>query len=309
MAFPWEASLVAEVVTSENSAEFYATRLRLAPEPAAATEPVEPTLESVETKTGADAEAEPEQQTDPDKKQRLNLRFSELTEKAKTAEADAAKAREEAKADRERASAAERRAAELQSKYEPPKPDNLGPEPQLEQFDSAAEWGKALKEWTVETAVRERDQKEAAAKVEAKWNERQGAFKAETPDYDATIAAGAELIVSIKVRDAILESDAGPQILYEFAKNPQLVADLKTRGDDWALRKVGTLEAKFEKTSPEPKEAPKPAVAATKISRAPAPIHPLKTPTVSTEPLIDAAGEYHGTFEQYKAARKAGRIK
>jgi hypothetical protein len=304
--------LSAVVVTSENSEQFYAERLHLEPA-VAVTEEVktgtEPVVESGEKTEAKTPEAEPEQS---EGKQRINLRFSELTEKAKKAEELAAKAAESEKAAKDRADAAERRAAELQSKYEPPKADPIGPRPERAQFVNDEEWGKALEDYAGEKALRDREVRDAQTRIAREWATREAAFKAATPDYDAVIQASAELVVSEKVKNAILESEVGPQILHHLAGNPGLVADLKTKGDDWALRKVGALEGKFEalpKTEPktEAKTEPK-TVAATEISRAPAPIQPLRTMTATDEPLVDATGVFHGSYAQYKAARKAGKI-
>jgi hypothetical protein len=60
----------------------------------------------------------------------------------------------------------------------------------------------------------------------------------------------------------------------------------------------------------ETKVETKPAVAATEISRAPAPINPLKGGDASTAvSSVDSKGEYHGTYAEYKAKRKAGLIR
>jgi hypothetical protein len=221
--------LSAVVVTSENLAQFNAEHLGLVvPEPAAA--PVgekpagEPAVESASESEAGNAGAEAGEQqgksTESEGKPKVHLRFSELTEQRKQAEADAAKARDDAKAARERAELAERQAAELRAKYEPPKPDELGPKPTRTQFTTDEDFSLALEDWAGEKAVRERDAKDAQAKIEQAWNTRQAATKAELADYDAVIAAGANLVVSNQVRDAIVESDVGPKILYHLAKNP-----------------------------------------------------------------------------------------
>lgn len=309
--------MTAEVVTSENSAAFYARHLHLdAPEPAAAAEvSAEPAVESATEIESGTPEAEASEQqgksTESEGKSKVHLRFSELTDAKKLAEADAAKARDEAKAERERAELAERTANDLRAKYEPPKPDELGPKPERAQFTNDQEHDKALEDWLTDKVNRDRDQKDAAAKIERAWTERQTATKADLPDYDAVIAAGANLVVSNQVRDAILESEQGPQILYHLAKNPDLVEELKRVSVASALRRIGRLEAQLEKPAPASTTPAKPAAAVTEISRAPAPISPLKGgDNASTAgPSVDSNGQYHGTYAQWKAGRKAGTIK
>jgi len=320
--------LSAVVLTSENSADFY--RQKLAPtaaEPAAAPEkpegakPGEPAVESSAegAKTGeAEAEAieQQDQHPDPEKRQKLNLRFSELSEKRKAAEAEAEKARAEAKAEREARELAERQAAELRQKYEPPKPDELGPKPTRAQFVNDDEFAAALEDWAGEKAVRERDRKEAQAKIEKQWNERQAAIKAELPDYDSVLQAGANLMVSNEVRDAILESEVGPGILYHLANNPEFVRALASKSRTAALREIGKLEVtqpwlkgKTAAPAPEAKAPAKPAAAATEISRAPAPITPLRGGTSVPEVPVDSSGNFFGDFATYKRMRAEGKIK
>lgn len=330
---PWPSqggAVTAVVVTSENSADFYAQRLGIAqPEPDTPTEPadkaktVEGAVESAANESRESPEPEATEQldkvSDPVAKQKLNLRFSELTEKRKLAEADAAKARDEAQAARERAELAERQAAELRTKYEQPKVEGPGAKPERVQFVSDEEHEKALVDWAGEKAVHERDQRDRAAKMEQQWTERQAAVRAEIPDYDAAIAASANLMVSNEVRDAIVSSEQGPKILHYLATNPAFVTELARDGVNSALRKIGRLEAKFEGAKPasaEPArtevktEAAKPAAAATEISRAPAPITPLKTVSDGTGGTqVDSKGNFVGTYADWKAARKAGKIK
>ncbi len=290
-----------------------------------AAEPVkgeaEPVVESGKEASAKPAETEAdEQHPDPEKKQRINQRFSDLTKQRDEAKATAEKATAEAKEAREAKAKAEERAAELRAKYEPPKRDDLGPKPERNQFNNEAEHENALVEWAGDKAVREREQKETVARQNRQWNERLAAQKAEMPDYDAVVGPST-LEVSDPVRDAIYESDVGPKILHHLAQNPELVAQLKTLhlGKQYAaeMRLFGKMEAKLEAAKPEAKpagekEAPvKPAVAAKEIevSRASAPISPIRTASVAAEtPLVDSKGEFHGTAAQWRAARKAKQI-
>jgi hypothetical protein len=122
-------------------------------------------------------------------------------------------------------------------------------------------------------------------------------------------------VVSNEVRDAILESEQGPKILHHLAKNPDLVEELKRLPARSAVLRIGKLDAKFEAEKPASAsttkvEPAKPVVAAaTEISRAPAPISPLKggdTSTASTP--IDSKGVYHGDYATWKRLRKEGKI-
>lgn len=313
------------VVTNDNFPEYVAERLpaKPAPEPAAndtpeakaAAEHAKVEKEKAERlakeKGAADDEID---HPDEKKKGKLQERFSDLTAKRKAAEEAAAKAATEAKAAREARDKAEQEAAALRAKYEPPKSDELGPEPQATQFTDVNEYGKALKDWTAEKTLRDKAQKDGEERqakereaTAAEWAKRQTAFKAETPDYEKTIAES-DVKVSDQVRDAIFESEVGPQIIYHLAQNPadaQKIAGLTVAG---ALRAIGRLEASFATKAPEKKAEAKTPIA--EISKAPEPISPLKG---ASAPVVNLTGSQDVpksmSYEDWKALRKAGKIK
>jgi hypothetical protein len=92
-----------------------------------------------------------------------------------------------------------------------------------------------------------------------------------------------------------------------------------------ALRALGKIEAKLEaeaakakEIEPEDIDAEKePEIPAKKtdpepkieISKAPAPINPLKGANKPVESRVDSTGKYLGSYEQYKKDRRDGKIK
>ena len=326
----------AVVLTSENSEAFYAGKLGLPPpEPAAApAKPAgEPAVESGKEASAAATEPEtveqqnqnPDPEGKPDKHD-VRVRFSELSKQRDEAKALAEKHAAEAKAEREARELAERRAQELEAKVNPPPKveEGPGPEPKPEQFKDAFEYAKALSEWSAENALFQRDKRDAEARKQAEetarvnvFKERQEAAKAEIPDYEEVIKAS-PVVVSAEVREAILESDVGPQVLHYLAKNPEVADKLAKMSVGRAMREFGKLETSLSKgekpaavsASASPQGAAKPAAAVSEISRAPAPISPLKV-SANAEPatLIDEKGVFHGTAAQWRAAREKGQIK
>lgn len=73
-----------------------------------------------------------------------------------------------------------------------------------------------------------------------------------------------------------------------------------------ALREIGKLEARFEKQ--ETAEEPARSKPVAQKSKAPAPISPIKAGSAVETP-IDSKGEFHGSFQAWKAARLAGKIR
>jgi hypothetical protein len=99
-----------------------------------------------------------------------------------------------------------------------------------------------------------------------------------------------------------MDSDVGPQVLYYLAENPEFATQLQEMSTIKALREIGKLEARFEKKEPEKKTA------ATK-TRAPAPINPIKGGGSAVDVPMNSAGEFHGSYQAWKAARQAGKIR
>ena len=295
------------VVTSDNLAEFHAEKLGLASEEApVAAETVEETPDS-EPAVEAQAESEPEAENEaevtdkPKQNPKLEKRFSELTKRAKQAEAEK--------------QALEARLQELESKVAPApqqiEQDILGEKPQASQFQDAFEYAEALAEWSAEKALVERDKQEQQRKIEIErqeviksWTSKLEKAKAELPDFDEMVASS-QVQVRDEVRDAILESDVGPQILYQLASDDDLAQRISSLPVNKALKELGKLEVQFERKEA-PAEVKSEPVAR---SKAPAPIKPLTAGKGTQDVLIDGDGAFHGTYAQWKAARQAKRIR
>ena len=312
--------LAANVVTSENLAEFTAQKLGLVdPEPAAPVAANEDADSAVaepdaDDQRGQDREgndattAEDQKERKPNPK--LERRFSEITKQREAA-------REEARREREAREQLEARLKELEAKANPQQaqaePDELGEEPKPEQFSDMYEYAKALAEYTADKKLMERDREEKARKAAAEqeqkfkaWADRVNAAKSELPDFDDMVQSS-EVRVSDPVRDAIIESEHGPKILYYLAENAEFAKKLSEMSVVSAVREIGKIEARYEraaKTESEPEV--KPVVGK---SKAPAPISPLRGAVNTVDAGLDADGNFHGTYQQWKAARAAKRIR
>ena len=286
-----------QVLTSENSAEFYANRLGLADQPEVEAVQAEPTEEVERSEPEIE---EKEQEEKPKANPKLERRFSEITKQRE-------EARKEAQREREAREALEARLAVLERQPAPQAP-KVDEEPQPSQFNDAFEYAKALAEYTADKRIAEMKQDEAKAKAEAErqkvidqWASKVQKAKADLPDFD-DIVASSDVVVNDDIRDAILESDVGPQILYHLAENDDVAKKIAVLSPKQALREIGKLEARFEvkETAPETKTIVR--------SKAPAPIQPLRGSSPADVPL-SSNGEWHGTFQAWKEARKAGKIR
>ena len=304
------------VVTSENLTEWTMDRLGLATEetPTEA-EAVEETPESEpvaeEGQSEHDLEAEGKATEERKQNPKLEKRFSELTKARKQAEENAAKAQ----AEKEQLEARLREYEDRQPQQPRADESPIGREPRADQFDDAFEYAKALAEWSAEKALYDRDQQEANRRVEEQrskllktWAEKLEKAKPNLADFDE-IVNSTSVVVSDEVRDAIIESDVGPEILYHLAGlDGEDAQKFQSMPVAKALREIGKLEARFEKQEAAEETAvrSKPVV---QKSKAPAPLSPIKATGSAMDTPIGSDGEFHGSFQAWKAARKAGKIR
>lgn len=293
-----------QVLTSENAAEFYAQKLGLAqaeaPTEAVVEEtPAEPVVQEAD---GSEPVAEEATQQDEPKKAnpKLERRFSDLTKQRE-------EARKEAQREREQRLELERKIAEM-SQQQAPKAPVADSEPQPSQFQDAFEYAKALAEYTADKRIEEMKKQEAEAKIAAErqkvidsWAQKVQLAKAEMPDFDDMVASS-DVQVSDAVRDAILESDVGPKILYHLAENDDLARKIAGMSERAALKELGKLEARFEKTEvPEVKPVAK--------TKAPPPVTPLRAAAGVADMPLDSDGKFYGSYAQWKAMRQQGKIR
>jgi hypothetical protein len=299
-----EVREASSVVTSDNATTFYAERLGLADqEPQAEAESVDSEPEQEQEQSEPEAKEEAKKQEPEKQKDKLNKRFDKVTQRAKQAEAEAVELREKLKSYE----------ARVNPQYEPEKVQTEG-KPQANQFNDAFEYAEALAEWSAENALKQRDvqeadrkAKEAQDKVLESWKEKVAKAKADLPDFDR-IVNSSSIVVGDEIRDSILESDVGAQLLYFLASDEDFAQKLTEMPVVKALREIGKLEAKFEAKEEKPRKAEK-IRESVSGSKAPDPIRPLTGGKVGADVMIDTNGEFHGTYAQWKAARQSGKVR
>ena len=288
------------VVTSSNAADFYAERLGLAEEATetAAEEPSEPVQEA---ESQSEPKAEEEAKATEKSKDKLEKRFSKISRQ-----------RDEANT---RAEQLEARLRELEAKANPQtiaQTANAEDKPQASQFNDAFEYAEALAEWSAEKALKDRDiadqqrkAEEERNKVAESWNKKVSKAKEAIPDFNKVVSKST-VVVSDAVRDAILESDVGPQILYHLASDDDFAQSIASMPAIKALKEIGRLEARYEGEQEKPEKKAKTVA----TSKAPAPISPLKGgKSAGADVLVDTNGEFYGSYAQWKAARLANKIR
>ena len=287
-----EPKQAGNIVTSETLAAFNAEKLGLADRAPSEAEESEPEVEA--------EQSEPEVTDEKKQNPKLERRFSTLSKARDQAKAEAQK-------EREARETLEARVKELEGGAKPEVKSSADAKPKPEQFTDAFEYAEALSEYSAEAALANRDKQDAekrAAAEQAKlikgWETRLKATKAEIPDF-AEMVESSTVTVNDTIRDAILESDIGPRILYHLAENEEFALKLNEMPLITAIREIGKLEARLEKSAESAQSVTR--------SKAPAPISPIRGAASGSDFKVDSKGEFHGSYQNWKAARQAGKIR
>lgn len=221
---------------------------------------------------------------------------------------------ETAKSEKSKRESLEKEIEELKAKLapKPTTPAEDDQKPDRTQFTDAFDYAEKLSEWSARKALRDRDIADAKAKQDAhtaeiatKWNERLNAQRKETPDFDEKMS-NSPIVLSNEMVGAIRELDNGPKILLHFVDNPDVAKQISAMTLGKALIALGRLEATL--STPSTPVAEKETAPVVEVSKAPAPITPLKGANAPADLPIDSKGNWTGTLEQYKDARRSGKI-
>lgn len=182
--------------------------------------------------------------------------------------------------------------------------------PKEEEFDSHAEYVEALTDWKLDQKLSDRDARDRQTKVQTEFQkrvsthvERVNAFKSEHDDFDEALEDVDDIPISVAVQEVILDSDNGPELMYELAKNRAEYARICALSPLAAARELGKFESKLNASSDGgPKEVKK--------TKAPAPITPVGSKSASSgkksifDPNLSQA-EYERLREEQRARRRA----
>jgi hypothetical protein len=262
-------------IQSTDSAELVAEALgQKKPQPAADEK------KSVETKAVSETVEEPNESHEghesddhdekPKKKGGFQKRIDKLSQKAAQAERDRDYWREQAL-----------KSSKPQPEVkEPEKKADTSSKPKPDDFEKHEDYVEALTEWKADQKIekkfadRDRQEKESRAKSEKEkliktHSDRLKEFKKSHVDFDEVFSEISDERVSPVLESAILESENGPELMYELARNPDEFRRINGLDAVSAARAIGRFEAAFQKGSSEETEAEP------KKTKAPAPIKPV----------------------------------
>ncbi len=155
--------------------------------------------------------------------------------------------------------------------------------PHPDNFETHADYIDAVTDWKLDQRdkARAEESKAEAAKSDYEKSkkthqERLNKFRQETKDFNQVVSdfiedQGEDASFSLAVENLIYDSELGPALIYEMAKNPEEFKRINSLGPLAAAREIGKLEVKLSKTSESLEEKPE----VKKLTKASAPISPV----------------------------------
>lgn len=250
--------------------------------------------------TSEDEKLEAQAKDQPKKKGGFKRRIDKLTSKLSAAEQEREYWRQEA------LKHAQKPEAEKESK--PERVETTNHEPNPDDFETSTEFYRAHAKWAAKEeilAAKELDRQEKMrSEAESKKTTFHGKvedFKKAHDDFEDVISDVDDIMMSPAISQIILESDNGPELMYELAKNRDVYAEMCAMSPFEAVRAFGRFEAKFISKSSEQKTKPE-----IKTTKAPKPINPVaSSATGSVKKSIDDPNISQREFERLREAQIA----
>lgn len=152
-----------------------------------------------------------------------------------------------------------------------PEPIATG-EPTREQFDSDEAFDDARIDYRANVRAYQRQVEEDQRKVADAHFEREEKARERYDDFD-TVAKNPNLPISPLMADVLRRTESGPDIIYHLGQNPAEARRIYDLPPILQAKELGKLEAKLASEPP-----------TRKVSSAPAPITPIRTP--ASKPIV-----------------------
>lgn len=283
--FKVEFHEVADV--SESSAPLEETQAAKATAPTSEVVETEEALEAKETDEESDDSKDATEDTDENKGKKKKGGYQRRVDKL---------TKQKAEAQREvefwRAKALEGQKPAGDQKVEVKPAIDTSKKPKAEDFEKHDDYVEALTDWKLDQKLgaEKAQAREQLAKAEQKTQlkthlERVIAFEKSHPDFKEVMEDIGEVRLSMAVNNAIIDSEHGPELMYEFAKNPGELERLNALSPESAARAIGRLEAKFESSAEKAKETT--TTSEKKVTTAPKPISTINSKAGHTKSTRD----------------------
>lgn len=147
------------------------------------------------------------------------------------------------------------------------------PAPKNTDFDSDEAYQAAMLDHRIDERARQQAaanakqaadqyQEDAQRAVADTYSQRVEAAAARIPDF-VDVVGKADIQISNTLRDALMDSEHGPDIVYQLARNPAEAARLSSMGERQLYRELGRMEAAMVIENPPPRATAAPAARTT----------------------------------------------
>jgi hypothetical protein len=189
-----------------------------------------------------------------------------------------------------------------QPKSEPTPRAAISGKPKADDFNTHEDFVEALSDWKFTEKLKDYDKSKQQEKVQAtqkekltSWQSKVESYKESNPDFEETMEEAEDVILPYGAEEAIMDSEFGPKILHELAKNPELAIKISKLSAASAIREIGKIEARLEdKTTKQT------------TSKAPKPITSVRGGAKITKSLSDP-NLTQAEYEAIRAKQSAGR--
>jgi hypothetical protein len=166
---------------------------------------------------------------------------------------------------------------------------DLSKKPKSDDFEKHEDYIEALTDWKTEKKFQERTSKERESSLKTEEQKKIDAHMAKVKEFEKTHADFKEAIedlndvpMSLTVREVILNSDNGPELMFALAQEKDEYARICKLSPVQAARELGRFEAKLNAAKePAPKEVEP------KTTTAPKPMKPVASKATSVKTIRD----------------------
>lgn len=174
-------------------------------------------------------------------------------------------------------------------------------EPSVEDYDNVLDYVKATQKWEVAQALKEQNKAALEAKEAEVYQERVQDYTErlrsvveQNPDVLAKIEElDASGLVTPVIERAVIESPVGEKLTLHFTQYPADLEVISQMPEKQMIRIIGQLEARLMMS-----EQPKTEQAAVRITKAPAPVNPVRAPSSTSTKSLDEL-----PYEEYVKVR------
>jgi hypothetical protein len=176
---------------------------------------------------------------------------------------------------------------------------DMSSKPTPDKFETHEEYIDALTDWKIESKEKLKEQKAKESEAKSEYQKQIESYQSKVlevkkthDDFDDVMEDVDDIKVSAAVHQIILDSDFGPNLAYELAKNKSEFERINKLSPLAAAKEIGKIEARLSNQSESKKEI--------KVTKAP---QPLKAVGAGSKGSIQKSPD-DMSFDEYKAWRK-----